>query len=205
MRQELIDHFFCLAEMCPDFLRDVRLHRVICQSLGMRAAGNPYAGYRHAAGRDIERVPWPRVYDLIIRLWPEFDQSGLGQMYRDGVNRILAAHGVAWDLGEDGRLHRVLPVEAAAQVSAAFGELQGSQYAAALALFNAARDAFDDRPRPDRDACSNIFDAMESVAKEKYGLPNASLNQIPVAMPSIARYANGIGGCRGSWKIRQPR
>ena len=48
------------------------------------------------------------------------------------------------------------------------------RFAPALQLFNAARDAYDDRPRRDRDACSKMFDAMESVAKEKYQMPNST-------------------------------
>jgi hypothetical protein len=51
-----------------------------------------------------------------------------------------------------------------------------------LALFNAARDAYDDRPRRDRDACANIFDAMESVAKEKYGMPQATFGNVVAHM-----------------------
>jgi hypothetical protein len=178
MRQELVDVFFSIAEQNPRTIEEFQLHRVICQSLGARAAGNPYGGYRYAAGRDISGVDWPRVYDLIVRLWPEFYRMGLGEIYRGEVNRVLAAYGVAWDLGTDGRLHRVLPAAVQVQTNAAFTELSAPRYAPALALFNAARDAYDDRPRRDRDACSNIFDAMESVAKEKYQLPNATFGQV---------------------------
>jgi len=178
LRQELIDHFFGLVERGSGPLSEEGLHRVICQSLGVKASGQPYAGYRYAAGRDIGRVPWMRIYDLICRLWPEFERAGLHECYREGVNRILAAYGVAWDLGGDGRLHRVLPVEAQAQVEAAFRELGDPRYAPALALFNAARDFCDARPRRDRDACANVFDAMESVAKERYGRPNATFGDV---------------------------
>jgi hypothetical protein len=72
-------------------------------------------------------------------------------------------------------LERVLPVAAQAMVAAAFAELSNPAYAPALQLLNAARDAYDDRPRRDRDACSNIFDAMESVAKIKYQRPNDTM------------------------------
>lgn len=43
---------------------------------------------------------------------------------------------------------------------------------------NAARDAFDDRPRRDRDACANIFDSLESVAKEVFNIPNATFGSV---------------------------
>jgi len=180
MRQELIDHVFGLAEREPDVITADRLYRVIGQSLGVGVSGNPYAGYRYASGRDIRGVDWPRVYDLICRLWPEFGRVVVGfqEIYREGVNRILAAYGIAWDLGADGRLHRVLPAAAQAQIEAAITELSDPAYAPALPLFNAARDAYDDRPRRDRDGCSNVFDAMESVAKIKYNRPDDTFGQV---------------------------
>jgi hypothetical protein len=72
----------------------------------------------------------------------------------------------------------VLPVAAQAQVSEAFAELENPRFEPALELFKAGKDAFDARPRRDRDACSNVFDALESVAKEKYALPTATYGQV---------------------------
>ena len=179
MRQELLDLFFGLAEQnAGGGLSDERLHRVISQSLGIAPAGNPYGGYRYAAGRDIGGVPWQRIYDLVSRLWPLFDGAHVSDQYLEGVNRILAGYGAAWDLWADGRLHRVLPAAAQQMVNAAFQELQNPQYAAALQLMNNARDAYDDRPRRDRDACANVFDAMESVAKIKSNRPNDTFGAV---------------------------
>ncbi|MGH9792574.1 MAG: hypothetical protein ACRD5W_15305 [Candidatus Acidiferrales bacterium] len=96
-------------------------------------------------------------------------------MNRDGGVRC---HGAAWDLGEDGQLLRVLPVAAQAQIVAAIAELEDARYAPALALFSAARHAYDDGPRRDRDACCNVFDALESVGKIKYNRPNDTFGQV---------------------------
>jgi hypothetical protein len=178
MRQELIDLIFGISEQNPHAVAERRIHRIIGQSLGVGAAGEPYGGFRYAAGRDIGRADWNRVYDLISRLWPEFNGAGLAGQYREGVNRILAAYGSAWDLSDQGRLERVLPGAAQVMVAAAFAELDHPALAPALQLFNAARDAYDDRPRRDRDACSNIFDAMESVAKIRYQRPNETFGQV---------------------------
>src|ERR1017187_5620951 len=52
------------------------------------------------------------------------------------------------------------------------------QHAAALQLMNNARDAYDDRPRRDRDACANVFDAMESAAKIKSNRPNDTFGAV---------------------------
>lgn len=178
MRQEFIDLVFGLTEQNPHCVADRHLHRVISQSLGISVAGEPYGGFRYAAGRDIGRADWNRVYDLICRLWPEFNGAGLAMQYREGVNRILAAYGSAWDLSTQGRLERVLPAAAQAMVVAALAELNHPMAAPALQLFNSARDAYDDRPRRDRDACSNMFDAMESVAKIKCQRPNDTFGQV---------------------------
>jgi hypothetical protein len=179
MRQELVDLIYHVADQSGGAISaDGHLYFVILQSLGFQAAASPMGGRSQRIGRDIGNADWHRVYDLIVRLWPEFERAALHEFYREGVNRILAAYGVAWDLGGDGRLYRVLPKEAQAQVEAAFRELGDPKYAPALTLFNAARDAYDDRPRRDRDACANVFDAMESVAKERFGMPHATFGQV---------------------------
>lgn len=180
MRQELVDVFFGIAEQSTGAVGEERLHRTISQSLGLAPAGNPYGGYRYAIGRDIVRqeVQWPRVYDLLGRLWPIYQGAGLHQVYREAVNRVLAAHSTAWELSEEGRIQRVMPAAAQAQIQAVIAELAPPNFAPALALVNAARDAYDDRPRRDRDAAANAFDALESIAKITYALPNATFSQV---------------------------
>lgn len=178
LRQELVDLIFHLAEQNPGVVSAERIHRVSCQSMGVAASGQPYGGFRYAVGRDIGRVEWHRVYDLVCRLWPEFANAGLDLIYREGVNRLLSGHGVVWDLDEQGHLRRVLPPPAQAQIDAAMRELEAPQFATALVLINAARDAYDDRPRRDRDACTNAFDSLESVAKVVYLMPAATLYDV---------------------------
>jgi hypothetical protein len=188
MRQELVDLFFSLSEHSQNDVPPEHVYRATAQSLGIEAAGVPYGGFRYATGRDIRGVEWPRVYDLISRLRLDFERHGLGRQFREGVNRILAAYSVAWELGEDGRLSRVLPTAAQVQVASAFAELQNPRFGPALQLFNAARNAYDDRPRRDRDACSNIFDALESVAKETYTMSNATYGQVVARLRVTATF-----------------
>ena len=178
MRQELIDLFFFIAEHRSDEVPPEHIYNVTYQCLGLRPPGIPDRTYRHAVGRAILKPDWPRIYDLIARLWPDFDRHGLGRDFREGTNRILAGYQVAWELGDDGRLARVLPKAARVQVNDAFAELNDARYEPALELFKAGRDAFDARPRRDRDACSNVFDALESVAKEKFRMPDATYGQV---------------------------
>jgi hypothetical protein len=128
-------------------------------------------------GRDLNRADWQRVYDLICRLWPEVPVKSRID-YRTAVNRIMAAHQIAWDLGEDGQLHRVLPPAVQGQVEAAFRELSQPGFAAALPSFRDAMAAYDDRPRRERDMCSSIFDALESVAKAVFQMPTATFGNV---------------------------
>lgn len=179
MRQEFIDALYTVASVTQGHLDvDRDLYLIVEQSLGEQAAGNPMPSRRQRMGRDIGRADWPRVYDLIERLWPECLRFGIHEQYRLAVNRILGGNAVAWDLAADGRFHRVLPRDAVAQIEAAFPEFAEPRYSAALTLLNAARDAYDARPRRDRDACSNVFDALESVAKAKFRMPSRGFDDV---------------------------
>ncbi len=120
---------------------------------------------------------WKRIYDLICRLWSEIERD-VTETYRQGVNRILAAYGVVWELTEQGHLQRYLPSETRTLINSAIVELNVPRFAPALELMNAARSAFDDRPRRDRDACTNIFDCMESVSKEIFNMPNDTFGSV---------------------------
>jgi hypothetical protein len=169
----------------------------------VQTAAQPYGGFRYADGRDIARVAWPRVYDLISRLWAEYDWIGLSDEYHRAVNRILAGYGSAWELQADGRLNRILPLGAQQQVEAVFAELQDAQYAAALALLTAASEAYNARPRRDRDASANAFDALESVAKTKHAMPRETfggvlnnIRGIPAFNPEIMRVLEAINTLR---------
>ncbi len=190
LRQELIDLVYQVhrtpstkksfapiqGEYHPQF-NEANLHKVITQSLGFEAAGEPYGGFRYAVGRDIRKADWPRVYDLISRLWDEIPFE-LKAAYEAGVNRILAAYSIAWDLGSDGCLHRVTPPAVQQQIQAAFRELSDLRFTAALHSFRDAMNAYDDRPQRGRDACKNIMDCLEAVAKEVCGMPTATFGNV---------------------------
>jgi hypothetical protein len=89
-------------------------------------------------------------------------------------------------------------------MNASWRHLNAPQYApAALPLFNAARDAYDDHPRRNRDACSNIFDAPESVAKIKYNRPNETFGQVKnhieqnrLLRPEVIEMFSGLNNLR---------
>lgn len=178
MRREIVDVIFSIAESTQMGPQPRHIYNIACQSLGIETVGNPSGGLRHALGRDIAAVDWRRVFDLICRLWPDFSTQGFGPPYRERINRVLAGYGIAWDLDENGQLRRVLPPVAQAQVQSAIQELNAPRFQAAAHLFDLARDAYDDRPRRDRDACANAFDAMEAVAKVVFDRPNDTFGQL---------------------------
>jgi hypothetical protein len=110
------------------------LYNAITGALGIVAAVQHYGGLPRRASEHLNEADWPRVFDIILRLVPEFARRGRLGEYRNAVNTVLAAHGIVWDLGEDGRLVRVLPAEAANQMAATVGELADPQFQAAREL-----------------------------------------------------------------------
>jgi len=174
MRNELVDAIFQPIEQNAP-TQAMHFYRVILQSLGRQVAGDPYGGPRYACGRDLTNAEWPRVYDVLTRLWPEVQKLGLQEPYRLNVNRILEQHQIVWSMDEMGFLRRVMPAPVAAQVEEVFRELQTVWYAPALAHLVLARNAYDARPRNDFQVCASAVDALESVAKTRLQMPTATL------------------------------
>lgn len=168
LRQEYIDAVYMLFERQPQGFNKTderRLYNVVSQSLGIQPSGEPYSGFRYAISRDVNKAEWQRFYDLIIRLGAEVPRIFQTE-YRQLVNQLLASYKIAWELREDDQLHRVLPIAVGSQVEAAFRELNEPRFAAALASFQQSMAAYNDRPQRGKDACKNIFDSLEAVAKE---------------------------------------
>lgn len=178
MRQEILAIVYNILPNCAGFVTEEQIYYGVEQMLGLQAAGNPMAGWRQRLGRDLGNAEWTRIYDVICWLFGQFQLAGLHEAFKQEVNRALTAYRAAWDLGVDGRLHRVLPAATQTQVEAAIQELRDPQYAPASARFNDARGAYDDQPRRSWDVCTNVFDAMESVAKIKCSMPNATFGEV---------------------------
>jgi len=158
------------------------LYPKISLVLGVRPVAVMHDAYAQRIGRDLEGVPWPMVFEVVVALWEDFRRHGRSEMYRAAVNGVFAMHGIAWDLGPDGNLHRVLPEPAHAAVDEMFAELADPQFAHVRALAQAAQDHYDARPRRDRDACRNIFDAMEEAGRVALGLPGRGFGDVAGAI-----------------------
>jgi hypothetical protein len=178
MRGELVDFVFQLASESNGQLEPRVIYEATGLMLGTGLTANPYGGYPGRVLRDLGNAEWWRVYDWISRMWLEFDRAGLTGQFRHGVNTVLAAHGLIWELDAVGRWERILPEPLSQQVTAAIGGLGKARYTPARDLFDLAVEAFNSRPRRDRDACSNAFAALESVAKIDLDMPNATFGQV---------------------------
>lgn len=175
LRNELVDVLFSLADSTHGKLTPRDVYEIVCGCLGEIPSANPTGGFRRESCVElISTNDWRRVYDVILRFVHEFTRRSQSGPYREAVNRILAANHVVWELDEAGRLVRVAPPPLQSQIRAVIEELSDPRFASALELLNLARDAYDDRPRRDRDACTNAFDAMEATAKVVYGLQDGT-------------------------------
>jgi hypothetical protein len=70
--------------------------------------------------------------------------------------------------------------------------MSGEVSVSARTIFVAGSDAYDDRPRRDRNACSNAFDAMEPAAKIKNDLLHATSGQTGAAIEPTVSHADTI-------------
>ena len=178
MRLELVDLFFALADQGGGQVQPRLIYEVTGLMLGAGVTANPFGGERGRVARDIGQAPWQRVYDWISRFWPEFERAGLGPAFCDGVNAVLSAHGIVWELDTNGQIRRFLAEPVRQHVSEAIRELGAERLAPARALFDAATEAFNARPRRNRDVCTNAYDALESVAKIVCEMPAATLGGV---------------------------
>ena len=182
LRQEWVDAAYLLLERQPrGFSEDDerKLYNTISQSLGIQPSGRPSSGFRHAIGRDVGKADWQRFYDVIIRFAAGIPQN-LQAEYRQLVNQLLATYRIAWEMDDNDHLRRFLPAAISSQVEAAFRELSQPRFSAALASFQQGMAAYNDRPPRGKDACKNIFDAVEATAKEVHQMPTATFGNVLV-------------------------
>jgi hypothetical protein len=180
LRQEWVDVVYLVLERQPrGFSKpdERKLYNIISQSLGIRPSGEPSSGFRHAIGRNVGGADWQRFYDLIIRVAAEIPQIFQAE-HRQLVNQLLATYRIAWEMDDNDHLRRVLPTAIGGQVEAVFRELSQPRFSAALASFQQGMSAYNDHPQRGKDACKNIFDAVEATAKEVRQMPTATFGNV---------------------------
>lgn len=204
MRRQLVDALYRAAD-APIFdatrisVND-DLYPAISLMLGVQPVRVMHDAYAQRIGKNLGDTSWPMVFEVVVAMFQRLARFGRGDVFRDAVNAIFAMHGVAWDLGADGRLHRALPEGVQTQVAAMFAELADPRYDGARRLAQTAQAQYDARPRQDRDACSNIFDALEELAKVKLGMQGRGFGDVIAEMrrrnitPGLADVLDRLNG-----------
>jgi hypothetical protein len=125
----------------------------------------------------IHACQWWEVYDVIEELWQGLNPEKQRQFAKD-LNEFFGKESIGWTLDHNGHLQRVLPAVIQGQAEQIFRELEDPRFAPALVQVRSAHKAYNARPRADLDVCMNIFDALESVAKEVFSLPTATFGDV---------------------------
>ena len=103
-----------------------RIHDVTGLMLGGGIAGNPYGGYIVRVARDIAGMLRGRGFTTGFQ---DYGRSTNGQVwrsaFREGVNTILAANGVVWDLNKQDIWRGLVPEPLRQQVHATSTLLAG--------------------------------------------------------------------------------
>lgn len=122
----------------------------------------------------------PEIYNLIEAIYAALKLASVASaiLFQDDVNRVFGEESIGWLLDDHGILQRTLPALVQEKADQFFKELEAPRVLPALSQVKSARDAYNARPRSDLDVCTNIFDAMESVAKEVFALPTGSFGQV---------------------------
>ncbi len=174
--------FFILETLQQSFYPQVALGivaRVLCKP-GLIVGTPPGAVLWKTVQHNIDDCKWPEVYNLIEAMYAELRSSSLAGaiLFEKEVNRVFGEESIGWKLDSDGLLQRTLPAAVHVQVEQIFAELEAPRFSPALVHLRSAYEAYNARPRSDLDVCSKIFDALESVAKEGFSLPNGTFGDV---------------------------
>jgi hypothetical protein len=106
------------------------------------------------------------------------------------VNLLFSDESIGWNMSANGQLHRTLPEVVRLEEETIFRELQNPRFAVAFGHLQASRKAYNARPRKDREVCSEVFDALESTAKEVFALSTGTFGDVIKAARSRNIFAS---------------
>jgi hypothetical protein len=123
---------------------------------------------------------WEELYNMIEEIYKDLPKMGPGeeQGFVEQLNDVFSEESIGWKMDPGGRLQRLLPEAIQVEAERVFGELQIPRFAPALAHMQVAHAAYNSRPRRDLEVCSSAFDALESVMKEVFSMPTATLGGV---------------------------
>lgn len=128
--------------------------------------------------RRIDDAKWWEVFNIIEALYEVSSRDRKSEPFVQKLNFVFNEESIGWRMHRSGELERLLPEAVRVQVEEVFKELQVDRFSPAFAQVLSAHKAFNRTPRLDQDVCTNIFDALESVAKEVTGMPAATLGDV---------------------------
>lgn len=125
---------------------------------------------------------WWQLYNILENIYIDLPKMHNGTFMQaefiKQVNRTFSEESIGWKMDPQGQLQRLLPEIIRAQEETIFKELRVSRFAAAFGHLQTSREAYNSRPRRDREVCSEIFDALESVAKEIFSIPTGTFGDV---------------------------
>jgi hypothetical protein len=151
----------------------------------------PSNAWQRVSG-EISQAAWWSLFNLLGEIYQELTGK-YGDDHTDFVqalNRVLAEESVGWHMDTSGCLQRQVPLAVRIEEETAFRELQAPRFAPALIHLESARRALNARPRRDREVCSEAFDAVESVGKEIFNIPNGTLGDVLKAARNNVRFSS---------------
>lgn len=131
-------------------------------------------------GEEIDTAEWWSVFNLLEEIYRTLSTHpaiSSGSFVRQ-LNSVFSEESIGWMMEADGQLQRLLPAPLQIQSEAVFRELQAPRWVVALGHVVASHSAYNKRPRRDREVCSEIFDALESVGKEVFDLPTGTFGDV---------------------------
>jgi AbiJ N-terminal domain 4 len=131
----------------------------------------------------IFKCEWWGVYNILEAMYEYRAVEGdrLQQDFVEELNYVFSEECIGWKMDPSGHLQRLLPEAIQVEADRVFGELRIPRFAPALAHMQVAHGAYSSRPRRDPEVCSSAFDALESVAKEVFSMPTATLGDVVTA------------------------
>jgi hypothetical protein len=164
--------------------------RVFCLSdLRIAPLSQPNTWTRLTA--EINQRSWWSLFNLLEAIFEDLksDYGHENNEFAQELNDVLAQESVGWRMDATGSLQRQVPLPIRIEEEATFRELHAARFAPALVQMENARRAFNARPRRDRELCSEAFDAVESVGKEVFGIPNGTFGDVLKAARNKSRFS----------------
>ena len=164
------------------------LRGIVCAVLGVRPDPGNWSEYPNIweeVQAYIHECEWFKVYDIIEALHARLEKTGHGTSFANDINAYFVEEGIGWQL-VDGRIVTRGPEAFESIVPAAVAALQDSARPTAAGHLHEALQDLSRRPTADlTGAIYHAMGALEAVARDLAGAPNASLGEVVKRNPDL--------------------